>query len=137
MGQAVRPGELNLATPVHRHHAGETVLAGDGVDRPGQGVLGVHRRSVLPPDQALDRVYPDRSRAAGAERRRIASCGGGPPAATAPSKSRPAPTPSPQPTRYPTISATPSKPSPAPAEVRTNLSQVGATPVRPTRSTSE
>jgi hypothetical protein len=53
------------------------------------------------------------------------------------SKSRPAPTPSPQPTRYPTISATPSKPSPAPAEVRTNLSQVGATPVRPTRSTSE
>jgi hypothetical protein len=56
------------------------VLAGDRVDRLGQGVLGVHRRSVLPPGQALDRIYPDRSRAAGAERRRIASCGGGPPA---------------------------------------------------------
>lgn len=41
MGQAVRPGELNLATAVHRHHAGETVLAGDRVDRLGQGVLGV------------------------------------------------------------------------------------------------
>jgi hypothetical protein len=37
MGQAVRPGELNLATPVHRHHAGETVLASD---RLGQGVWG-------------------------------------------------------------------------------------------------
>jgi hypothetical protein len=56
MGLAVRPGELDLATPVHRHHAGEAVLAGDRVDRLGQGVLGAHQRSVLPRGRALDRI---------------------------------------------------------------------------------
>ena len=45
-----------------------------------------------------------------------------PPAATAPSRSRPAPTPSPPPTPYPTTSPTPS----APSKVRTSVSQLGS-----------